>query len=428
MDELYFSRLKQYRQLRKSIRGSKEHLIVGIDIAKNKHNAFFGTATGICLLRRFVFDNSLEGFEKLLLSVESVKLEHCLDKVVFGLEPTAQYHKPLAEYLISGGYIVVIVDGQAVKKNRVLLDGRWDKHDVKDSANVADLISQGKCLYYDLPSMQLKDLRNLLSLKRRLKKQEQCWKVRIRNHLLAQYFPEMDSYFTRSDLAGVSVVRWCLNPDTISELKFEDFLAMVAPRCRMIQQRHRIRMIWEKAAKSIGCKAGGSLDFEARLSVEALLHAQGAVKECDKEIKRICSDFCQYQYLLTIPGFGPDVSAKVLGAIGNPWRFKNRRQVLKLAGMDLSANRSGDRSNSAVPVLSKKGKPELRYALCQAAIIASYKNQHFKTYLAQKLRGREREKGIKQKMRVKLAAKMLVIAWHLMKKQEPFDYRYISFH
>jgi len=38
----------------------------------------------------------------------------------------------------------------------------------------------------------------------------------------------------------------------------------------------------------------------------------------------------------------------------------------------------------------------------------------------------EREKGIKTKMRVKLAAKMLVIAWTLMKKREPFDPTYLK--
>jgi len=36
----------------------------------------------------------------------------------------------------------VLVAGSAVSKNRELLDGRWDKHDVKDAANVADLLSQ----------------------------------------------------------------------------------------------------------------------------------------------------------------------------------------------------------------------------------------------------------------------------------------------
>jgi hypothetical protein len=141
-------------------------------------------------LRRLVFSNDHEGFRKLLDHAEALGVQHGLNKVVYGMEPTANYHKPLGEYLISLGRMVVLVSGVTVKRNRESLDGRWDKHDVKDSANVADLISQGKCLYYEHPSAELRGLRGLLSLKRRLKRQEQSYRVRIRNHLIAQYFPK----------------------------------------------------------------------------------------------------------------------------------------------------------------------------------------------------------------------------------------------
>ncbi|MDY7033745.1 MAG: transposase [Thermodesulfobacteriota bacterium] len=88
-----------------------------------------------------------------------------------------------------------------------------------------------------------------------------------------------------------------------------------------------------------------------------------------------------------------------------------------MAGFDLSADRSGKRSDAVTPVISKKGKADLRYALYQAALIASIKNRNFILYYTNKLKGREREKGIKTKMRVKLAAKLLIIAWTLMKKK-----------
>ncbi len=172
------TRLKVLRQLKKEIRGSKEYLIVGIDVAKDKHNAFFGTANGETLLRRLVFDNDREGFEKLRSHVEALKVQHDLKAVVFGMEPTANYHKPLGEYLIAWGQELVLVSGNAVKHNRQLMDGRWDKNDTKDSANVADLMSQGKCLYYDYPMTALRDLRALLAFKRRLKKEEHGCKVR----------------------------------------------------------------------------------------------------------------------------------------------------------------------------------------------------------------------------------------------------------
>ena len=363
MNERDDSRIKEFRQIRKEVRGSSEYLIVGIDVAKDKHNAFFGTATGKTLLRRLIFENDMEGFERLLTLSEAMKVRNCLNKVVFGLEPTANYHKPLAEYLIKCGHNVVLVSGVAVNKNRELLDGRWDKHDTKDSANVSDLISQGKCQYYDYPSMPLRDLRNLLSLKRRLKKQEHGTRVRIRNHLLAQYFPEFDRYFGKGCSESLPIVKRCLNPSMIAGMEYDEFVQLVSPRIRTTGQENRLKSIREIAIDSIGCEAGKALDFEAKLMVEDLQHIKNSIRAVEDHIEDICLLFPEYNYLLTIPGFGPDVSSKVLGAIGNPFRFDNGKQVLKLAGYDLNANRSGKTSESSVPVISKRGKAYLRYAL-----------------------------------------------------------------
>jgi hypothetical protein len=145
------SRLEEFRQLKNTVRGSTEHLIIGIDIAKEKHHAFVGTATGKTLLRKLIFENTREGFEKLSAYVDAVKTGHTLPKAIFGLEPTGDYHKPLAEYLVRQGHTLVLEAGASVRKNRELLDGRWDKHDTKDAANVADLISQGNVFSMSFP-------------------------------------------------------------------------------------------------------------------------------------------------------------------------------------------------------------------------------------------------------------------------------------
>ena len=111
----------------------------------------------------------------------------------------------------------------------------------------------------------------------------------------------------------------------------------------------------------------------------------------------------------------------VLAAIANPLRFTSRKQVIRLAGLDLNASRSGKKSLDSVPVISKKGDADLRYALYQAALIATYHNDGFRRLYQRMLDGRQGERGIKTKARVKLAAKMLVIAWTLLKNSEPFD-------
>ena len=414
-------RRKQFCQIVKEIRGSHEYLIVGIDVGKDKHHAFMGTATGKSLLRRLIFENNIEGFSKLLTHAETVKIRNGLTKSVFGLEPTGNYHKPLGRHLIRCAQNLVLVAGSAVKHNRQFLDGRWDKHDTKDAANVADLVSRARCLYYDLPSSKIDELRDLLSLRRRLKKEEHSLRVRIRNNLLAKFFPELDGFYSSCETESLSIVKWCLDPNKIAGIEFDQFFRMVTRTTRVIAQQLRLRKIHRLAVESIGCPMGRASEFEAGLLVHKLKLVRQQIKETQKLIEDISLEFAEYSWLLTIPGFGPYVSARVLASIASPWRFDNRKQLLKLVGYDLCANRSGKQSDKAVPVISKKGNGELRYALYQAANVACSRNKHFIKYFNKLLRGRERERGIKTKMRVKLAAKMLIIAWTLMKRQEPFD-------
>lgn len=413
------SRLELFLQMKNEIRGSEKHLIVGIDAAKEKHNAFFGNACGKTLFKNLVFGNTLDGFQKLLAYVERIKVQYSLKVVVFGIEPTANYHKPLAEHLIKCGYMVVLVGGVAVKNNRPLLDGRWDKHDVKDAANVADLISQGKCLFYEYPLMTIRNVRVLNALKRRLKRREHGLSVCIRNHLLAQYFPELDQLYGPAET--LEVVRECLDPSVIAGMEYDDFCRTVAPGRMTLAKSRRVGKIWRMAVDSVGGAMGEAASFEAQVMVDSLKQIRQAIKSVEDKLEEACLVFPEYTYLLSIPGFGPDISAKVLGAIGNPHRFTSAKQVLKMAGLDLCASRSGKKSNNAIPVISKQGKADLRYGLYQAALIASLKNKDFIAYFTNKLKGRAKEKGIGTKMRVKLAAKLLVIAWTLMKKQEFYD-------
>ncbi len=424
MNSINDTRLEQFLQMKKEIRGSEQYLIVGIDAAKEKHNAFFGTAHGKTLVKKLVFDNTIEGFEKLNAFVERIKVQYSLSKVVFGIEPTANYHKPLAEHLIRCGRMVVLVGGVAVKNNRQLLDGRWDKHDVKDAANVADLIAQGKCLFYEYPLMTLRNVRVLIALKRRLKRREHGLSVCIRNHIIAQYFPELDQYYGPAET--LAVVRECLDPSEIAGMEYDEFYRTVAPGKMTLAKGRRVGTIWRAAVGSIGCAMGEAASFEAQVMVDSLKQIRQTIKLVEDKLEDACLQFPEYTYLLSIPGFGPDVSSKVLGAIGNPHRFTSAKQVLKMAGLDLCANRSGKTSSSATPVISKQGKSDLRYALYQAALIASLKDKDFIAYFTSKLKGRAKEKGIATKMRVKLSAKLLVIAWTLMKKKEFFDSKHLE--
>jgi len=415
------NRYAEFCQFRREIRGSVEYVIVGIDVAKERHHAFFGTATGQTLLKRLLFDNSAGGFSELLERVGQLKIRYGLSKAAFALEPTGNYHKPLANWLLEQGQLLVLVSNHAIAENRQTLDGRWDKNDTKDSANVADLVSQGKCQFFEEPDTDLLELRALLSLRKRLKKQEHSIRMQIRNGLVARHFPELDRHWGSCLTENLAIVRWCLDPRKISAMSFTDFLSLVTTRDRGQRQVRRLRTIHEVAASSVGCPVNEATVFEAQTLVERFHDVHRRIEQTEAQIETVCRRFPTYRRIRTIPGFGPYVCSQVLAKIGDPHRFKARKQVVRLAGFDLNAKRSGKRSQTAVPVISKRGNTDLRYALYQAALIASYHHAGFRALFTRYLKGREKERGIRTKMRVKLAAKMLVIAWTMMRTETDFD-------
>lgn len=416
-------RLEVFRSLRSEIRGSKDYLVVGIDIAKHKHHAFYGTATGEVCRKGFVFQNDRKGFDSLLQVAESLSERHALAKVVYGFEATGVYHKPLQEYLIRAEQRVVLVSNVAAKRNRELLDGRWDKNDDSDAANVGDLVGQGRCLYADFPEEAIRELRGLVSIRARLLKQEHAVRMRIRNNWVAQYFPELDGAYGTggSDLIVLAVVRGGLFPSEIARLDYEGFWKRVAGKRWGKRQQPRMRMIWEAASESVGCTLTEAARWEGPRLVNRLDEVRRELGELAKKLTEVAERLPGYRSVVSIAGVGPVLAAMILAAIGDPNRFSHFRQVLRLAGLDLCASRSGKQSERAVPKISRQGKPTLRYALVQAAKIAPRWSEVIHSYTERQFQGREQERGIRVKVWVKVASKLLVTAWTLMKRNETFD-------
>jgi len=416
-------RLKLFRALRTEIRGSSEYLIVGIDVAKEKHHAFYGTANGKVLRKRFVFENRRAGFESLRALARDLAGQNGLGKTVYGLEPTGVYHKPLLEYLLGRGEQVVLVSNVAVARNRELLDGRWDKNDVNDPANVADLVGQGRCLFVDNPQKELRELRSLVRARARLRKQEHAVRMRIRNNLIAQYFPELEAAYSQggNDHVVLQVVAECFDPSDIAQMDFETFWKRIAKPRWGKRQVGRVRAVWEGAKESVGCALNDAVRWEAPQVGKRLTALREELQETEDRMVQSARRLPGYASVISVPGIGPAVAAMTLAALGDPHRFQHPRQVLRTAGLDLCASRSGKASERVVPKISKQGKPMLRYALVQGARVAARSSEPVRAYFTKLLEGRAQERGIRGKRTVKLASKLLVVAWTLMKKGEVFD-------
>jgi len=274
-----------------------------------------------------------------------------------------------------------------------------------------------------LPEESLQKLRSLITFRLRVKKQEHALQVRLRNNIFAQYFPELDKVGIHADQNDLvlSIAEHCLDPKEIARMEFTDFLKLVVSRKLGISREKSLREVWEAAGYSVGCLVHDEARWETKTMVHELKAIREIAKESELRMEKIAQQFPEYQCLLSIPGFGPVISAMVLGTIGDPSRFENQGQVLRLAGLDLCASRSGKKSDSAKPVISKQGKSALRYALVQAATSSSISNPGVRSYYSGLIKGRELERGIRLKMKVKLAAKLLVTAWTLMKRRETYN-------
>ncbi len=64
-------------------------ILVGIDVAKDKHDCFICHSQGEALCKTFSFPNSMEGFNHLYEKIKSVSDD--LSKLKVGLEATGHY-------------------------------------------------------------------------------------------------------------------------------------------------------------------------------------------------------------------------------------------------------------------------------------------------------------------------------------------------
>ncbi|WP_419657879.1 hypothetical protein [Desulfosarcina variabilis] len=95
-------------------------------------------------------------------------------------------------------------------------------------------------------------LRNLLSVRRQLKKEDHRLRMRIRNGLLAKYFPEMDRHWGSCLTENLAIVRWYLDPRQIAATEFDVFVRHVTTTTRGARQVSRLRKIYNAAEHSIG--------------------------------------------------------------------------------------------------------------------------------------------------------------------------------
>jgi transposase len=176
-------RVKRFRELKATLRTNRQRLLVGIDVAQAEHLVHLRHAHPRVVVPRLTVPNTTRGFAQLWARIQQAQRSTGCREVVVGLEPTGTYHQAVADFLAAQGVDVVLLSSSVAYWNRRTQDGTWDKSDQKDAANCADLLEQGKVLFYSQPTGPLADLRRLVKGLRRARAELASCKARWRTTL-----------------------------------------------------------------------------------------------------------------------------------------------------------------------------------------------------------------------------------------------------
>jgi transposase len=380
-------RVKRFRELKGTLRTNRHRLLVGLDIAQAEHVVHLRHAHTRVVVPTLTIPNSTQGFAQLWARIEQAQRATGCREVVCGLEPTGTYHEAVATFLETQGADVVLVSSAVAYWNRRTQDGTWDKHDPKDAANCADLLEQGKVLFYSQPDGPLAELRRLVRCLRRARTELAACKARWRTTLRPVLGPMGEPLPSRL---------WAELPAGLQA--------------------------WERAAPGRPALAKGRLPLglaTACADLAAQVTAvQARIRMIEEALTPLAERLPAYALLRTIPGIGPTVGAILLAEIGDIAWFTKFSQLRKLAGLDIVRVQSGQFTGQAR--ISKCGRGLLRWALYHAAM-----------GLARTTAGRARLAALKAKRQgdryagfkaiVELAAKVLRIVWGVWRSGRPYD-------
>ena len=145
------------------------------------------------------------------------------------------------------------------------------------------------------------------------------------------------------------------------------------------------------------------------------------IKEMEKQIRTLIaaneSMKKKYDYIRSIPSIGPVTAATILAETQGFYHFRNAKQVVSYAGYDVVQRQSGS-SLKDQERISKKGNVYIRRIMYMPSLGAP---KHIPDF--QRLYQRINEKNPQTKMKgsVALQRKLLVLAYHLVKREEMYD-------
>ena len=385
-------------------------ILVGIDVAKDKHDCFIMNSEGEVLAKSFTILNNKEGFDFLYKKIQSVSSS---DKIKVGLEATGHYSYNIIGFLLNKDLATFILNPLHTNLYRKSLSLRKTKTDKIDSKTIAMMLLSDVSLksYSDI-SYHNEDLKSLTRY--RFSKVEERAKLKTSLSRLAQIlFPELEKLVPTLHMTSIyQLLEEFPSASAIASVHLTRLTNLLSKASKGHYDRETAIKIRDAAKNSIGSNIPAK-SLELKHTIKLIRALTIDIGEIEAEISKMMDKIASP--ITTIPGIGNNMGAMIISEIGDFSRFSSPDKILAYAGYSPSTYQSGKLDNCYAH-MEKRGSHYLRYALFQATQRVCHLDSTFSAYLAKK-----RAEGKHYYIAISHAVKKLVrVIFHLEKTKQAF--------
>jgi len=240
-----------------------------------------------------------------------------------------------------------------------------------------------------------------------------CWRIRD-----ASKTDKLDAALLAKLLKADLIPTAYIPPETVQQLR-----DLTRARARLVQQQTRAKnevhaLLAQRNLhppfKTPFCR--GWIDWVAQAEMGAagaasrdellrrLAHYQCEIELLDEQLQHLAAAYPETEALLPIRGIGRYLALLIVAEIGEPWRFRNGRQVGAYAGLTARVNQSGEHCYHGH--ITRQGSAWLRWALVQVAMKVLPGDPDLQRFYT-----RIRKRSSKHIARVAVARKLAAICW-----------------
>lgn len=352
---------------------------IGIDIAKYSHFASVVSSDGEVIVKPFSFQNSREGFMKLVEEIQN--FQDCL----IGLESTGHYAENLVCFLYERNYKIALINPiqtDSLRDSNI----RKTKTDKLDTKLIVECLMLKKYSLVNFQDINIIKLRRLSRFRMELIQQQ----TRIKTQLtgcLDIVFPEL-SHFFKGNLhlkTSYALLEKYSSAKTIRSARIDGLTNLLYNSSKGKYTYDDALRLKNLAKDSVGLD-NPSIDLQIKCLITQLRLYKEQIKDLDLGIETLMEII--NSKITTIPGIGYNLGAMIISEIGDIKRFSNPSKLLAFAGLDPVVKQSGNFQADSMKI-SKRGSTYLRYAIYRAAFLIIYNNKTFhKFYLDKRAQGK----------------------------------------